>query len=105
MTKKLDKVNKKAEKANQAFWGEVAPIHYKSYNIEKFGNNFKSKSDCLVGISFPWYRKNCWFFKKVKLSFEIPGGSRIYLFNEPSGVTLAMLEKKNKIFRGFLIIL
>ena len=34
------------------------------------------------------------FLKKVKLSFEIPGGSRICLFNEPSGVTLAMLEKK-----------
>jgi len=26
--------------------------------------------------------------------FEIPSGSRICLFNEPSGVTLAMLEKK-----------
>jgi len=27
MTKKLDKVNKKAEIANQAFWDEIAPIH------------------------------------------------------------------------------
>lgn len=34
------------------------------------------------------------FLKKSKLPFEIPGGSRICLFNEPSGVTLAMLEKK-----------
>jgi len=28
--------------------------------------------------------------------FEIPSGSRICLFNEPSGVTLAMLERKKK---------
>ena len=35
MTKKLDKVNKKAEIANQAFWDEIAPVHYKSYDIEK----------------------------------------------------------------------
>jgi len=35
MTKKLDKVNKKAEKANQVFWDEIAPVHYKSYDIEK----------------------------------------------------------------------
>ncbi len=30
----------------------------------------------------------------LEAPFEIPGGSRICLFNEPSGVTLAMLEKK-----------
>jgi len=35
MTKKLAKVNKKAEIANQAFWDEIAPVHYKSYDIEK----------------------------------------------------------------------
>ena len=35
MTERLDKVNKKAEIVNQAFWDEIAPIHYKSYNIEK----------------------------------------------------------------------
>ena len=35
MTKKLDKINKKAEIANQAFWDEIAPVHYKSYDIEK----------------------------------------------------------------------
>lgn len=28
--------------------------------------------------------------------FEIPGGSRICLFNEPSGVTLAMIERKKQ---------
>jgi len=27
MTKKLDKVNKKAEIANQAFWDKIVPIH------------------------------------------------------------------------------
>ncbi len=30
----------------------------------------------------------------LEAPFEIPSGSRICLFNEPSGVTLAMLEKK-----------
>jgi len=35
MTKKLDKVNKEAEIANQTFWDEIAPVHYKSYDIEK----------------------------------------------------------------------
>ena len=35
MVKRLDKVYKKAEIANQAFWDEIAPIHYKSYDIEK----------------------------------------------------------------------
>ena len=35
MTKKLDKINKKAEIVNQAFWDEIAPVHYKSYDIEK----------------------------------------------------------------------
>ncbi|GAG72652.1 unnamed protein product [marine sediment metagenome] len=34
------------------------------------------------------------FLKKAKLPFENSSGSRICLFNEPSGVTLAMLEKK-----------
>jgi len=29
----------------------------------------------------------------LEAPFIIPGGSRIYLFNEPSGVTLAMIEK------------
>ena len=38
--------------------------------------------------------KSADFLKKVKLPFEIPSGSRICLFNEPSGVTLTMLEKK-----------
>jgi len=35
LTKKLDKINEKAEKVNQAFWDEIAPVHYKSYDIEK----------------------------------------------------------------------
>ncbi|MFH1939913.1 MAG: hypothetical protein ABIK21_07200 [bacterium] len=35
MTERLDKINKKAEIANQAFWDEITPIHYKSYDIEK----------------------------------------------------------------------
>jgi len=35
MSKKLSKINKKAEIANQAFWDEIAPVHYKSYDIEK----------------------------------------------------------------------
>ena len=30
----------------------------------------------------------------LEASFELPSGSRICLFNKPSGVTLAMLEKK-----------
>ena len=29
---KTNKVNKEAEKANQAFWDEIAPVHYKSYD-------------------------------------------------------------------------
>jgi len=33
--KRLDKINKKAEITNQAFWDEIAPVHYKSYDIEK----------------------------------------------------------------------
>jgi len=32
----------------------------------------------------------------VEAPFEIPSGSRICLFNEPSGVTFAMLEPKPK---------
>ena len=28
MSEKLDGINKKAEIANQAFWDEIAPIHY-----------------------------------------------------------------------------
>ena len=35
MSKKLNKINKKAEIANQTFWDEIAPVHYKSYDIEK----------------------------------------------------------------------
>ncbi|MDO9545607.1 MAG: VOC family protein [Pelolinea sp.] len=32
----------------------------------------------------------------VEAPFEIPGGSKICLFNEPSGVTFAMVEPKSK---------
>ena len=35
MAKRLDRINKKAETANQAFWDEIAPVHYKSYDIKK----------------------------------------------------------------------
>lgn len=35
MAKRLDRINKKAEMANQVFWNEIAPVHYKSYGIEK----------------------------------------------------------------------
>jgi len=35
LTKKLDKVNEKAEIVNQAFWDEMGPVHYKSYDIKK----------------------------------------------------------------------
>jgi len=35
MAKRLGRINKKAEIANQAFWDEIAPVHYKSYDIEK----------------------------------------------------------------------
>ena len=35
MSKGLNKINKKAEIANQVFWDEIAPVHYKSYDIEK----------------------------------------------------------------------
>lgn len=35
MTKKSDKANKEAKIANRAFWDEIAPVHYKSYDIEK----------------------------------------------------------------------
>jgi hypothetical protein len=35
VAKRLDRINKKAEIANQAFWDEIAPVHYKSYDIEK----------------------------------------------------------------------
>jgi hypothetical protein len=35
MAERLDRINKKAEIANQAFWDEIAPVHYKSYDIEK----------------------------------------------------------------------
>jgi hypothetical protein len=35
MVKKFDRINKKAETTNQAFWDEIAPVHYKSYDIEK----------------------------------------------------------------------
>ena len=28
-------MTKKAEIANQAFWDEIAPVHYKSYDIKK----------------------------------------------------------------------
>jgi hypothetical protein len=31
-----------------------------------------------------------------KAPFEISSGTKIYLFNEPSGVTLAMLEKRKE---------
>jgi len=54
-------------KANPIVWWELA-----SHNTEKTAD----------------------FLKKAKLPFEIPSGSRVCLFNEPSGVTLAMLEKK-----------
>ena len=35
MVKRINKINKKAEITNQAFWDEIAPVHYKSYDIEK----------------------------------------------------------------------
>jgi len=35
MAKRLDEMNKKAEIVNQAFWDEISPVHYKSYDIEK----------------------------------------------------------------------
>jgi len=35
MVKKIDRINKKAEKTNQVFWHEIAPIYYKSYDIGK----------------------------------------------------------------------
>jgi len=35
MAKRLDKINKKAEIVNQAFWDEIAPVHYESYDIKK----------------------------------------------------------------------
>ena len=35
MVRRLDKMNKEAEIANQAFWDEIAPVHYKSYDIKK----------------------------------------------------------------------
>jgi len=35
MAKRLDEIKEKAEKANQVFWNEIAPVHYKSYDIEK----------------------------------------------------------------------
>lgn len=35
MTKKLNGIKEKAEITNQAFWDEVAPVHYKSYDIRK----------------------------------------------------------------------
>lgn len=35
IAKRLDRINKKAEIVNQAFWDEIAPIHYKSYDIKK----------------------------------------------------------------------
>ena len=35
MSEKSDGINKKAEMANQVFWDEIAPIHYKSYDIGK----------------------------------------------------------------------
>jgi SAM-dependent methyltransferase len=35
MAERLDRINKKAEIANQVFWDEIAPVHYKSHDIEK----------------------------------------------------------------------
>jgi len=35
MAKRLDEIKEKAEKANQVFWNKIAPVHYKSYDIEK----------------------------------------------------------------------
>jgi len=35
VTEKLDEIDKEAEIVNQVFWDEMAPIHYKSYDIEK----------------------------------------------------------------------
>lgn len=35
MTKKLNRIKEKAEIANQAFWDEIAPVHLKSYDIER----------------------------------------------------------------------
>ena len=35
MVKRINRINKKAEITNQAFWDEIAPVHYKSYDIEK----------------------------------------------------------------------
>lgn len=35
MSEKSNGIKEKAEIANQAFWDEIAPVHYKSYDIEK----------------------------------------------------------------------
>jgi len=35
LAKRLDEIKEKAEKANQVFWDEIAPVHYKSYDVEK----------------------------------------------------------------------
>jgi len=35
VAKRLDEIKEKAEKINQVFWDEIAPVHYKSYDIEK----------------------------------------------------------------------
>lgn len=46
------------------------------------------------GLASHYSEKTADFLKKAKLPFKIPSGLRICLFNEPSGVTLAILEKK-----------
>lgn len=35
MNEKVNEIKEKAEITNQAFWDEIAPVHYKSYDIEK----------------------------------------------------------------------
>jgi len=35
MNEKANEIKEKAEITNQAFWDEIAPVHYKSYDIEK----------------------------------------------------------------------
>jgi len=35
MNEKSNEIKERAEITNQAFWDEIAPVHYKSYDIEK----------------------------------------------------------------------
>ena len=35
MNEKSNEIKEKAEITNQAFWDEIALVHYKSYDIEK----------------------------------------------------------------------